>query len=231
MARINLTQAINLTVLEEVNGKFRPKTLELKRGVNEVDPSVLTHPYILSHMKAGSASIVPDPMDPEDIARAAEEIARKARAQADAAKALKDAKQKEVDDVIAAASLKTDGPTIAEWVAAGYMAGNYPPSGYASRSTPEEIAEASKLQAAQVPAATVADIARVEGEIMNVQATVMSMNHPAAAPAPAAPEAPAAATNPAPSATEAAPAATAQAAPAAPAADAAPAAANPAPAA
>lgn len=37
--------------------------------------------------------------------------------------------------------LRTDGPTIAEFVQAGYLASNYPPAGYASRSTPEEIAE------------------------------------------------------------------------------------------
>ena len=38
--------------------------------------------------------------------------------------------------------LKTDGPTVAEYVAAGYPAKNYPPAGYASRSTAEEIADA-----------------------------------------------------------------------------------------
>ena len=35
--------------------------------------------------------------------------------------------------------LKLDGPTIAEFVAAGYPAANYPPEGYASRSSQEEI--------------------------------------------------------------------------------------------
>jgi hypothetical protein len=34
------------------------------------------------------------------------------------------------------------GPTVAEWVAAGYKARNYPPHGYEPRSTPEEIAAA-----------------------------------------------------------------------------------------
>ncbi|AEA70183.1 Conserved hypothetical protein [Pseudomonas brassicacearum subsp. brassicacearum NFM421] len=43
--------------------------------------------------------------------------------------------------------LRTDGPTVAEYVAAGYKASNYPPEGYASRSTEDEIAEA--LQAEQ----------------------------------------------------------------------------------
>jgi hypothetical protein len=41
-------------------------------------------------------------------------------------------------------ALRPDGPTVAEWVAAGYLAKNYPPSGYASKSTPEEIAAAVK---------------------------------------------------------------------------------------
>lgn len=36
--------------------------------------------------------------------------------------------------------LRLDGPTIAEFVAAGYPVASYPPDGYASRSTAEEIA-------------------------------------------------------------------------------------------
>jgi hypothetical protein len=39
------------------------------------------------------------------------------------------------------------GPTIAEWVAAGYKAGAYPPRGYESKSTPEEIAAAIDAEA------------------------------------------------------------------------------------
>jgi hypothetical protein len=42
--------------------------------------------------------------------------------------------------------LRTDGPTVAEFVAAGYQASDYPPAGYASRSTDEEIAEELKAQ-------------------------------------------------------------------------------------
>lgn len=41
-----------------------------------------------------------------------------------------------------APTLKEDGPTIQEYVAAGYKAKNYPPKGWASKSTPEEIAKA-----------------------------------------------------------------------------------------
>lgn len=40
------------------------------------------------------------------------------------------------------------GPTIAEWVARGYKAGAYPPHGYESKSTPEEIAAAIAAEAA-----------------------------------------------------------------------------------
>lgn len=36
-------------------------------------------------------------------------------------------------------ALRDDGPTVEEYVAAGYLAVNYPPAGYASRSTPEAI--------------------------------------------------------------------------------------------
>ncbi len=45
-------------------------------------------------------------------------------------------------------SLRMDGPTVAEYVAAGYLASNYPPQGYASRSTADEIAEAVAAQGA-----------------------------------------------------------------------------------
>jgi hypothetical protein len=42
--------------------------------------------------------------------------------------------------------LKLDAPTIAEFVAAGYQATNYPPEGYASRSSQEEIDAAIEAQ-------------------------------------------------------------------------------------
>lgn len=46
----------------------------------------------------------------------------------------------------AGTELRDDGPTVAEHVAAGYLAVNYPPQGYASRSTQEEIAAAIEAQ-------------------------------------------------------------------------------------
>ena len=42
--------------------------------------------------------------------------------------------------------LRMDGPTIAEFVEAGYLAINYPPDGYASRSSQEEIDAAIEAQ-------------------------------------------------------------------------------------
>lgn len=42
--------------------------------------------------------------------------------------------------------MKLDGPTIVEYVAAGYPAVNYPPEGYASRSSQEEIDAAIEAQ-------------------------------------------------------------------------------------
>lgn len=42
--------------------------------------------------------------------------------------------------------LRTDGPTVAEYVDAGYQASKYPPAGYASRCTPEEIDAAIAAQ-------------------------------------------------------------------------------------
>ena len=49
-----------------------------------------------------------------------------------------------VEDGKQSAGLREDGPTVVEFIAAGYKASNYPPEGYASRSTAEEIAEALK---------------------------------------------------------------------------------------
>lgn len=43
-------------------------------------------------------------------------------------------------------TLRNDGPTVEQYVAAGYLAKNYPPDGYASRSTPAEIAAAIAAQ-------------------------------------------------------------------------------------
>lgn len=48
---------------------------------------------------------------------------------------------------------QNEGPTIEEFVAAGYRAENYPPQGYESRSTPEEIAAAIEAQKAADEAA------------------------------------------------------------------------------
>ncbi len=44
--------------------------------------------------------------------------------------------------------LKQDGPTVADFVKAGYLAKNYPPAGYASKSTDAEIADAIKADEA-----------------------------------------------------------------------------------
>lgn len=55
--------------------------------------------------------------------------------------------------------LKQDGPTVAEYVERGYLAKNYPPSGYASKSTAEEIAAAVKAQE-EAEAAKVAEAAK-----------------------------------------------------------------------
>ncbi|MFP5078649.1 hypothetical protein ACLE20_15190 [Rhizobium sp. YIM 134829] len=49
---------------------------------------------------------------------------------------------KRVDETASATTLREDGPTISEFVAAGYDPSTYPPAGYASRSTDQEIADA-----------------------------------------------------------------------------------------
>jgi len=45
-----------------------------------------------------------------------------------------------------APALREDGPTVAEYVEAGYQASSYPPKGYSSRSTQEEIDAAVTAQ-------------------------------------------------------------------------------------
>lgn len=45
-----------------------------------------------------------------------------------------------------AQGLREDGPTVAEWVEAGYPAATYPPAGYSLRSSQEEIDAAIQLQ-------------------------------------------------------------------------------------
>lgn len=70
-------------------------------------------------------------------------------------------------------ALRDDGPTIAEYVAGGYSASDYPPHGYASRSTPEEIADAVKAakgneaaakKAAKLRDAILADLMKLSDE-------------------------------------------------------------------
>lgn len=53
--------------------------------------------------------------------------------------------------------LRSDGPTVADYVAAGYKASAYPPHGYASRSTPEEIAAAVATETEAEKAAPAVD--------------------------------------------------------------------------
>lgn len=119
MARINLAQAINLNLMKKVGERPVPVTLELKRGVNDLsealkshpdldEDAVLKHPYILKHIELGGVSLIPDPMDPEAAAAAAEEIARQARAQAEAYKTLKDAEKAKVEGALAAAREKAE---------------------------------------------------------------------------------------------------------------------------
>lgn len=44
-------------------------------------------------------------------------------------------------EVAKGVSLRTDGPTLPEYIAYGYKAESYPPPGYADKRTPEQIAE------------------------------------------------------------------------------------------
>jgi hypothetical protein len=69
---------------------------------------------------------------------------------------------RELGAVREASALRVDGPTVAEYVAAGYPASRYPPDGFAPRSTPEEMAAAiadAEREAAAKPAASMPAIA------------------------------------------------------------------------
>ena len=62
------------------------------------------------------------------------------------------------DDIVKG-ELRKDGPNVADYVAAGYDPKNYPPDGYESRSTPDEINDAiakASLPSGLQPAAPVA---------------------------------------------------------------------------
>lgn len=48
--------------------------------------------------------------------------------------------------VLNEAGLRTDGPTLPEFIAAGYLAENYPPQGYTDKRTDAELAEALKAK-------------------------------------------------------------------------------------
>lgn len=58
--------------------------------------------------------------------------------------------------------LREDGPTIAEYVSAGYLASSYPPRGYASKSTDDEVREAVLAEAARSAEAAAAAEAELE---------------------------------------------------------------------
>ena len=60
----------------------------------------------------------------------------------------RDATAEEIGAAGLAVELRTDGPTVEEFVTAGYRAENYPPEGYASRSTDEEVLAAIEAQEA-----------------------------------------------------------------------------------
>jgi len=65
--------------------------------------------------------------------------------------------------------LRSDGPTVTEFVAAGYLASNYPPEGYESCSTAQEIADAIAEQDAdnnadgKMPIAKLREVLTVKG--------------------------------------------------------------------
>jgi hypothetical protein len=87
------------------------------------------------------------------------EAALEERARTEAAEEAKRQREAAAAKAKRTGTLKQDGPTVAEYVAAGYPASQYPPKGYASRSTPEEIAAVdAEKQAADLDNLTIKDL-------------------------------------------------------------------------
>lgn len=77
--------------------------------------------------------------------------------------------------------LRTDGPTVAEFVAAGYQASNYPPAGYASCSTDEEIAGAIKAHKAKADESSETDPLKMKVDDLKAWLTTKGIEFDASA--------------------------------------------------
>jgi hypothetical protein len=77
--------------------------------------------------------------------------------------------------------LRTDGPTVAEYVDAGYQAGSYPPTGYASRSTAEEIEAAIAAQKPKADANTETDPLKMKVDDLKTWLTAKNISFDASA--------------------------------------------------
>jgi hypothetical protein len=77
--------------------------------------------------------------------------------------------------------LRTDGPTVAEYVEAGYQASNYPPNGYASRSTAEEIEAAIAAQKPKADTNTETDPLKMKVDELKAWLTAKNITFDASA--------------------------------------------------
>ena len=75
--------------------------------------------------------------------------------------------------------LRSDGPTVAEFVAAGYKASDYPPRGYAPRSTAEEVAAAVAVDTPVKKAPTVKNKMMTEPVANKAASTEQGSDKPA----------------------------------------------------
>ncbi|SEL12182.1 hypothetical protein SAMN05216359_105275 [Roseateles sp. YR242] len=80
----------------------------------------------------------------------------------------------DVPELQLAPELRSDGPTVAEFVAAGYLAIDYPPTGYTPVSTAEEVSQViadQQAQVQQVPASDESALGQGADEAQQVELT------------------------------------------------------------
>ena len=123
----------------------------------------------------------------EEFHKMAEDARAKRVEDAEAEDAARDSASKQIVPLepetkteLDANGLRMDGPTVAQYVAQNYKASTYPPSGYASKSTPEEIAAAVAAEkAAEPPIAGAGSAGGAPEPVLGTDTAPVGQNAPA----------------------------------------------------